>query len=342
MPHIKNIQSKLTESAITWPRISIVTPSFNQGQYIEETILSVLNQNYPNLEYIIIDGGSTDNTVEIIKKYESWISYWVSEKDNGQSHAINKGIEKCTGEIFNWLNSDDYYEPNALFEVARIFLQNRNVRFVSGHENHLFENDKNIIHTGTFIFKKFEKNIFSCEVTQPSTFFRLNDVKSVKGVSNELHYVMDAELWLKLILLHGLKGFKKTDKILVNFRIHESSKTFRHAMENGFLIERSSVIYSLQKYLLLDDIVIDYFKNAYFKSPETKSINTIWHINNKVTTVKKIKVAFIKKFTQNQITNYNYSDALKGISMLLKNRSFDFFIIKSIFNICRRKVWTSL
>src|SRR5579885_3553995 len=90
-----------------WPRISIVTPSYNQGQFIEETIRSVLLQGYPDLEYIVIDGGSTDQSVEIIRKYERWLTYWVSEKDRGQAHAINKGFSSVTGELFNWINSDD-------------------------------------------------------------------------------------------------------------------------------------------------------------------------------------------------------------------------------------------
>ncbi|MBI1792664.1 MAG: glycosyltransferase [Chloroflexi bacterium] len=101
-----------------WPRISIVTPSYNQGQFIEETIRSVLLQGYPNLEYIIIDGGSTDNSVEIIKKYAPWLAYWVSEKDRGQSHAINKGFERSTGEIMAWLNSDDILLWGALGNAA--------------------------------------------------------------------------------------------------------------------------------------------------------------------------------------------------------------------------------
>lgn len=101
-----------------WPKISIVTPSLNQGQYIEETIRSVLLQGYPNLEYIVIDGDSSDESVEIIQKYDKWLTYWISELDKGQSHAINKGIYKCTGAIFTWLNSDDYYNPNAFLSIV--------------------------------------------------------------------------------------------------------------------------------------------------------------------------------------------------------------------------------
>src|SRR5262249_19241824 len=101
------------------------TPSFNQGQFLEETIRSVLLQGYPNLEYLIIDGGSTDRSVEIIKKYEPWLAYWVSEPDRGQSHAINKGFKRATGEILAWLNSDDIYLPCTLIKVCRVFLKQK-------------------------------------------------------------------------------------------------------------------------------------------------------------------------------------------------------------------------
>ena len=110
-----------------WPKISIITPSYNQGIFIEETILSVLDQNYPNLEYIIMDGGSTDNTVDIIKKYEDRITYWISEKDNGQSDAINKGFHKSTGDILHWLNSDDVLVPRALNMLVEYLSNNPDI-----------------------------------------------------------------------------------------------------------------------------------------------------------------------------------------------------------------------
>jgi len=106
-----------------WPRVSIVTPSYQQGPFIEETIRSVLLQGYPNLEYIVIDGGSTDETVAILRKYEKWIAYWVSEADKGQSEAINKGFAKASGDLFGWLNSDDVYERCAIPIIAKYFTQ---------------------------------------------------------------------------------------------------------------------------------------------------------------------------------------------------------------------------
>ena len=115
-----------------WPLISVVTPSFQQGEFIEKTIRSVILQKYPNLEYIIIDGGSTDSTVEVIEKYSESISFWVSEKDDGQSHAINKGLNRAKGDLITWLNSDDYYEDGILMKIARKYRENKNCACIYG------------------------------------------------------------------------------------------------------------------------------------------------------------------------------------------------------------------
>lgn len=124
---VKNIHAvdSMRKMNVNWPRITVVTPSFNQGNFIEETILSVINQGYPNLEYIVIDGGSTDNTVEILKKYDHFLSYWISEQDQGQADALNKGFDKASGEICAYLNSDDLFLPGAFYHVAMSYMSYR-------------------------------------------------------------------------------------------------------------------------------------------------------------------------------------------------------------------------
>lgn len=125
-----------------FPKISVVTPSFNQAKYLEETIRSVINQDYPNLEYIIIDGGSTDGSVELIKKYENKIHYWISEPDNGMYDAIQKGFEKSSGKIMSWINSDDLLAKDSLFNVAEIFSEFEDIEWLSGIPNIINENGK--------------------------------------------------------------------------------------------------------------------------------------------------------------------------------------------------------
>ncbi len=207
----------------SYPRISIITPSFNQGQYLEETILSVINQGYPNLEYIIIDGGSTDNSVEIIKKYEDKLTYWVSEKDSGQSHAINKGMEKVTGEIFNWLNSDDYLEQGVLFLLAEMF-RSTNANVVCGRAKHFGAGTPYISPPSTYFDP--ENNIaFIPRINQPATFFKMDIIKKLMPLNNRLHYCMDLEWWMKYLFMFGHKRIAFTEEVLANFREHESSKT---------------------------------------------------------------------------------------------------------------------
>lgn len=205
------------------PKISIVTPSYNQGRYIEETILSIINQNYPNLEYIIVDGGSTDETVEVIRKYEKHITWWVSEKDAGQSDAINKGLKKVTGEIFNWLNSDDYLAEGALMKVAAAF-NGQAVDVVCGSALNFTEHNSRITPPSTF-FDKAKGISAKPNINQPSTFWRTEVVRKLGELKRDLHYCMDLEWWLKYILTEGTDRIVTIDAVLSHFREHDQSKS---------------------------------------------------------------------------------------------------------------------
>lgn len=212
---------------MTYPKISIVTPSFNQGKYIEQTILSVLNQNYPNLEYIIIDGGSTDETVEVIKKYEQHLAYWISEPDKGQTDAINKGFAKCKGEIFNWINSDDYYEPGVFFKLAQIFSNDPSLNVVCGKEWAFKDDDpsKRILHPGSVVAKNVFETIRIGIIDQPCTFFRRGNIMHAFPLDISLRYVMDRQLWWGYLLKYGQDNILVTDEIFTHFRLHFQSKT---------------------------------------------------------------------------------------------------------------------
>ena len=212
---------------MNFPKISIVTPSFNQGKYIEQTIQSVLNQNYPNLEYIIIDGGSTDNTVDIIKKYEQQLSYWVSESDKGQTDAINKGFEKCTGEIFNWINSDDFYEPGTFQKLADLFSDNLTVNVVCGKEWSFHDEKPEVktLNVGSIIKKNVYETIRVGIIDQPCTFFRKKKIDVFFPLAESLHYVMDRQLWWGYLLQYGQDQILQTDEIFTWFRLHAQSKS---------------------------------------------------------------------------------------------------------------------
>lgn len=182
---------------ISWPRISIVTPSYNQAQFLEETIRSVLLQGYPDLEYIIIDGGSTDGSVEIIEKYEPWLAYWVSERDQGQSHAINKGFERTTGEILAWLNSDDVYLSNVFGCIAPYFGVNPNVGLVYGNCCEIDENSQ-IVKVLTSQQLSVETLLTGLRLAQPASFMRGSVLRNVGLLREDLHYIMDYDCWLRI------------------------------------------------------------------------------------------------------------------------------------------------
>ena len=191
-----------------WPKISIVTPSYNQGQFIEEAIRSVLLQGYPDLEYIIIDGGSTDQTVEIIKKYEPWLAYWESEPDKGQSHAINKGLAKSTGKLFNWHNSDDILMPNCLGLLAEAMVKYPQASYI--HGDRIYIDDKGNLRDD----KKYgngDRISFSPKLSvaisvlqagsQPGCLMDRELVVTTGMMDENLCYIMDADIFLKIALI---------------------------------------------------------------------------------------------------------------------------------------------
>jgi len=207
-----------------YPKISIVTPSFNQGQYLEKTILSVLDQNYPNLEYIIIDGGSTDNSVDIIKKYEKHLKCWVSEPDRGQSHAINKGFEHATGDLMAWLNSDDYYMPGALHKVAEVAMAKPEAGAIIGAGQFVNESGKVKLYKepAEVTLESLYDWLDIFHFMQSSCFFRKNVWDKCGPLDEQIHIAMDLNLWLRIAKQFE---FVRTGALLSSQLLHLKAKT---------------------------------------------------------------------------------------------------------------------
>jgi glycosyltransferase involved in cell wall biosynthesis len=228
---------------MVYQKISIVTPSYNQSQFLEQTIDSVLCQNYPNIEYIIIDGGSTDGSVDIIKKYNRYLHYWVSERDRGQTHAINKGLETATGDILTYLNSDDLYLPGAFEFVAEYFNNNPEIKFIYG-------NIQIIDEKGNIIKRKKQPPfdyIMGCMlgfghiIDQPAAFWQREIYETVGPLNESYHYSMDEEYWLRIANRFKLEHIEKT---LAQFRWHSLSKSIenRKCSNNLFLYEKKQLL----------------------------------------------------------------------------------------------------
>lgn len=225
-----------------YPKIAVVTPSFNQGKFIEETIRSVLLQNYPNLEYYVVDGGSTDETVEILKKYDRWITWWVSEPDAGQTAAINKGFKKVKDAITGWINSDDLYLPGALWTVSQQF--DASTDFLYGECQ--FLNQDGSITPG----KGPEENLkvlYASDFpypSQPSCFWRSSLFEELGYLDERFQFAMDFEFFVRV----GLnKNIKKIADQLTLFRLHSESKSsnWQHVHDHDRRILLSRVINSI-------------------------------------------------------------------------------------------------
>jgi len=209
-----------------WPSISIITPSYNQGCFIEETIRSVLLQGYPNLEYIVIDGGSDDETVEILEEYDPWIDYWVSEPDDGQSQAINTGFRCANGEFGTWLNSDDIFLPTTLYTIGRYLREHPQCKFLTGDGLLMDAPLKNKLHVqrpSSYSRKELLNYPSGQYLPQPSVFFSLDLIGRVSGVRKDLHYAMDLDLWVRMREEARLHYVPEELSIT---RQHEDTKTF--------------------------------------------------------------------------------------------------------------------
>ena len=208
--------------------VSIITPSFNQAAYLEQTILSVLQQDHAHIEYIVIDGASTDTSVDIIRKYENKLSYWVSEKDHGQAEAINKGFTHATGEIVAWLNSDDYYLSGAVSSAVRIFEENPDVVLVYGN---MLAVDEHGVTFNKLNYKQLTLEDLLCFqiIGQPAVFMRRSALEDLK-LDSTFHFLLDHYLWIQIArrgkILH-------IDQTWAAARYHAEAKNRAKAAEFG-------------------------------------------------------------------------------------------------------------
>jgi glycosyltransferase involved in cell wall biosynthesis len=205
------------------PLVSIVTPSYNQAPYLAATIESVLSQDYPNLEYLVVDGGSTDGSQEIIRRYADQLTWWVSEKDQGQTDAINKGFAHANGEIFAWLNSDDTYEPNAIREAVEFLQENPAIGLVYGDCNFIDETGKKFgkFNAAQTDLKKLRRGYV--HIPQQAAFWRAELWRLVAPLDETFYFAMDYDLWVRLAKISSIRYLP--NHTWANFRLHTDAKS---------------------------------------------------------------------------------------------------------------------
>ncbi|MDR3476708.1 MAG: glycosyltransferase family 2 protein [Gammaproteobacteria bacterium] len=203
------------------PDIAIITPSYNQGQFIERTIQSVLNEKNVEIEYIVVDGASTDNTVDVLKQFGEKLR-WVSEPDRGQTHAVNKGIQMTSADIIGWLNSDDIFYPGAIQKAVAFFAANPKIDVIYGDANHIDVNDQVIepYYTENWNLERLKEVCYLC---QPAVFFRRKVIERFGQLNENLQYCMDYEFWLRLAKA-GV-SFYRLPQVLAGSRLHADTKT---------------------------------------------------------------------------------------------------------------------
>lgn len=239
---------------LAYPKITIITPSLNQGKFIDATIRSVLSQNYPNLEYLIIDGKSSDNTLDILHSYSSQLK-WISEKDDGQTNAINKGLYMASGEILTYLNADDLLLPGALARVAQKFVGNSDVMWVTGRcyiiDEHGQEVRRLITAYKNLLLRMHRPSLLFIAdyISQPGTFWRADVYNKFGSFVEDLNFAMDYEYWLRLNTKIPLVIIPE---YLAAFRVHPQSKNTNAGHKNSYIDEEKKVVrqYTKSRFLL--------------------------------------------------------------------------------------------
>tara|TARA_Y100000389_G_C17468844_1_gene528316 strand:- start:1280 stop:2179 length:900 start_codon:yes stop_codon:yes gene_type:complete len=252
---------KIFNPNIDLPKISIVMPCYNHAQFIERSILSVLNQNYSNLELIIIDGDSKDNTQKIIKKYEKYIKFWISERDDGQSNALNKGFKHCTGEIYGWLNSDDIYLPNTFKHIVQAFDGNPDKKIVFGDFLSIDREDNIQDYNHSFDFNLNQFKYEGFHLNAQSMFWRSSVHNIFSGFDKKLHNTMDYQMILEFGINEGQKSFLRIPYALGGFRRYIGQKTGGHslrALEEHIALAKKYDYYD--KYMFIGKLKWLYFR----------------------------------------------------------------------------------
>ena len=214
LPHLETTPNQ--------PLVSIITPSYNQARFLEATIRSVLDQDYPNIEYLVVDGGSTDGSLEIIQRYASRLAWWVSEPDRGQTDAINKGFGRATGQILAWLNSDDIYQPGAIREAVNYLQANPDVGMVYGDTSFIDEHGSTI---GMFPARQTDLRRLRqgyVHIPQQASFFRTSFWRQVGPLDPSFYFAMDYDLWVRLA---GVTRLVYYPRLWAGFRLHGDAKT---------------------------------------------------------------------------------------------------------------------
>jgi glycosyltransferase involved in cell wall biosynthesis len=250
---------------------SVITPSYNSGKYLEETILSVINQTYKNFEFILIDGGSTDNTLDIVSKYEKHFTYWVSEKDNGQTNAINKGFRKAKGDLVTWICADDLYYPDTLMTVADYIHQHTifidTVGVIYGQSLN-FKDDgfSSVSYGGDINLKQLLH--YDPNVLQIASFHSRKILEQIGYLDESLNYCMDYDLWIRMLQKGDLYFI---DKLIGKFRLHDESKTVSQKGLFAWEILKKRYMYSKNpfspiNYLLIRRILTNFVKTKIIKT----------------------------------------------------------------------------